>query len=124
GVFQRFGAMHQDYRELYWSQFQAALDWNDAEMWLEGAEQSGWSVAQMRERRWETLGRVAADRPRPDDVVSSETDEDFEPGRSQQPIAQAITGEYGEVAGPRHEGPDFGDDGGSNFGKEGSAAVE
>ncbi len=106
-VFQRFGKSHDHYQDLYWSHFQAALDWEDAEMWLEGAKQSGWSVAQMRDQRWTTLGKVEGDRPHARDIVASETDEDAEPSRSQTP---PITGEYSEVSGPRHEGPDFGDD--------------
>src|SRR5687768_1609111 len=110
-VYQRFGAVQKQYRGLYWSHFQAALDYADAEMWLEGAVQNGWSVAEMREKRWETLGKIEADRPQAVDVVSSETDEDFEPARKQDPIPGSITGEYDEVAGPRHEGPDFGDEG-------------
>ena len=55
-VFHRFGDVHEQYAGLYWSHFQAALDWPDVEMWLEGAIQNGWSVSQMRGRRWETLG--------------------------------------------------------------------
>ena len=55
-VFQRFGDVHDQYEGLYWSHFQAALDWDDAEMWLEGAIQNEWSVSQMRGKRWETLG--------------------------------------------------------------------
>lgn len=111
-VYQRFAAAQDQYAGLYWSHFQAALDWNDAEMWLEGAMQSGWSVAQMREKRWETLGQLEADRPRAEDAVANETDEDFEPSRRQEPVAHSITGEYGEVTGPRHDGPDFGDEAG------------
>ena len=80
-VYQRFGRVQDQYAGLYWSHFQAALDWNDAEMWLEGAKQSGWSVAQMRDQRWTTLGKVEADRPQAGDVVTSETDEDAERGR-------------------------------------------
>ena len=119
-VWQRFAEVHTDYEGLYWSHFQAALDWSDAEMWLEGAVQNSWSVAQMRERRWETLGKVAADQPRAEDVVSSETDEDFEPARTQEPVAHAITGQIEDVQGPRHEGPDFGD-GPSTAGQPGVA---
>ena len=55
-VFQRFGEVHEQYEGLYWSHFQAALDWDDAEMWLEGAIHNDWSVSQMRGKRWETLG--------------------------------------------------------------------
>ncbi len=110
-VSQRFGEVFEQYAGLYWSHFQAALDWTDAEMWLEGAVQNGWSVAQMRNQRWETLGQVDADRPQAADVVANETDEDFEPGRTAEPVPHTITGEYSDVqAGPRLDGPDFGDD--------------
>ena len=44
-VFARFGETHEQFAGLYWSHFQAALDWSDAEMWLQGAVSSGWSVA-------------------------------------------------------------------------------
>ena len=55
-VAERFGEKSKDFARLYWSHFNAALDWNDAELWLEGAVQNGWSVAQMRVQRWETFG--------------------------------------------------------------------
>ncbi len=55
-VFERFDAGREQYPHLFWSHFQAAVDWNDAEMWLEGGVQSDWSVAEMRRRRAETLG--------------------------------------------------------------------
>lgn len=109
-VSQRFGQTHEQFRGLFWSHFQAALDWTDAEMWLEGAVASGWSVAQMRDQRWQTLGQLEADRPQPADAVASETDEDFEPARTAEPLPHTIAGEYGEVqSGPRAEGPDFGE---------------
>lgn len=115
-VFQRFGSTQHQYAGLYWSHFQAALDWNDAEMWLEGAVQQNWSVARMREQRWETLGAIAADKPRSEDVVANEQDEDFEPARNQPPeLATKYEDVKGDVApGPRHEGSDFGDEGGSS----------
>ncbi|MEX1224799.1 MAG: hypothetical protein WEA31_09650, partial [Pirellulales bacterium] len=50
-VYERFGTQRDDFRSLYWSHFQAALDWEDAEMYLEGAAQNGWSVSQMRRTR-------------------------------------------------------------------------
>src|ERR1700744_1391309 len=59
-VYERFGQARESYDGLYWSHFQAALDWSDAEMWLEGAVQSGWSISEMRRQRSETLGEVAA----------------------------------------------------------------
>lgn len=115
-VFQRFGSTQQQYAGLYWSHFQAALDWTDAEMWLEGAVQQNWSVARMREQRWETLGAIAADKPRTADVVANEQDEDFEPARNQPPeLAAKYEDVNGDVSpGPRHEGADFGDEGGAS----------
>ena len=75
-VHERFGEVHDEYSELYWSHFQAALDWNDAEMWLEGAVQSKWSVAKMREKRWEAQGAPEKEKPRAEDVIVAEFDED------------------------------------------------
>lgn len=78
-VYQRFSSTVDRYPGLYWSHFQAALDWDDAEMWLEGAVQNGWSVSVMRHTRWETLGSAPDQQPREADVVSAELDEDVEP---------------------------------------------
>jgi hypothetical protein len=71
-VFQQFGAVFDQYEGLYWSHFQAALDWTDAEMWLEGAILQNWSVSQMRGKRWETLGN-AGDPPQ-DSAIDSDED--------------------------------------------------
>jgi hypothetical protein len=60
-VHERFAATREQFAGLYWSHFQAALDWGDAEMWLEGAGQNDWSVAEMRRRRAETLGQLEAE---------------------------------------------------------------
>lgn len=110
-VYQKFGQSFTQYRGLYWSHFQAAIDWDDPEMWLEGAVQSGWSVSQMRKQRWETLGAIAEDAPLAEDEVSGELDEDFEPAQNSEPLASSLTPEYTEIAaGPLHEGPDFGDE--------------
>jgi hypothetical protein len=75
-VYDRFGDDYHKYTGLFWSHFQAVLDWDDAEMWLEGAAQNSWSVAQMRDQRWEAIGAPADKKPRPEDVVSGEFDED------------------------------------------------
>jgi hypothetical protein len=69
-VFQRFGETSDQYEGLYWSHFQAAIDWEDAEMWLEGAIHNGWSVSQMRGKRWETLGKPG-DAPTVDDSAEA-----------------------------------------------------
>jgi len=70
-VFERFGEVFDQYEGLYWSHFQAAIDWDDAEMWLEGAIRNDFSVSQMRGKRWETLGGVGE--PPPDDDVNDES---------------------------------------------------
>ncbi len=78
-VFERFSEVRDGYQGLYWSHFQAALDWNDAEMWLEGAVQNDWSIAQMRRTRWETLGAVAELEPCQEENAPSDWDEDAQP---------------------------------------------
>jgi hypothetical protein len=75
-VFERFGESRDTYAGLYWSHFQAALDWDDAEMWLEGAVQNTWSISDMRRARAETLG--IAGQPI-EDETDAELDEDGEP---------------------------------------------
>ncbi|MDR1290115.1 MAG: hypothetical protein LBK06_02825, partial [Planctomycetaceae bacterium] len=71
-VFERFGGQAEGYVGLFWSHFQAALDWDDAEMWLEGAVQNSWSVAQMRIQRWEAIGAPEELKPRSEDVLTAE----------------------------------------------------
>jgi hypothetical protein len=100
----RFGSTHQRFEGLFWSHFHAAADWEDAEMWLEGALRNKWSVSKMRSQRWETLGQIEAERPREEDVVHSELDEDYETGNTVAPAADRDVAE-----GPRHEDSDFGD---------------
>lgn len=78
-VYERFATSREGYPGLYWSHFQAALDFDDAEMWLEGAVQNGWSVSQMRRRRWEVLGSLTEQEPREGEVFEAELDEDFDP---------------------------------------------
>jgi hypothetical protein len=86
------------------------LDWDDAELWLQGAVQSGWSISQMRKQRWEAMGAVEADRPRDSEVVVADIDEDVEP-ETADPAAKRVSDEVTEIQpGPRHEGPDFGDE--------------
>lgn len=75
-VWQRFGSSFEQFDGLYWSHFLVAMDWEDAEMWLEGAAQSGWSVSQMRAQRWEALGAPDELKPRDENVLASDWDED------------------------------------------------
>lgn len=73
-VHQRFGELREEYSGLYWSHFQTALDWEDAEMWLEGAIQNRWSVAKMRAARWEAVGAPDGVKPDDDQVLEGEID--------------------------------------------------
>ena len=104
-VYERFGQTASEYPGLYWSHFQAALDWEDAEMWLEGALHSGWSVSQMRRQRWETIGSPPDQEPREQDVVLSEMDEDVDPTEDSTPAS--IRDSHGVVQAADGEG-DFG----------------
>ncbi len=76
-VHERFGDLWPSYEGLYWSHFLAAIEWDDAEMWLEGAIQNSWSVSQMRRKRWETLGGLPDDEPRAADLIVTDVDEDY-----------------------------------------------
>lgn len=73
-VYQRFGALREEYEGLYWSHFQTALDWEDAEMWLEGAIQNRWSVAKMRAARWEAVGAPDGVKPEDEEILEGEID--------------------------------------------------
>ena len=77
-VYERFAKVYQQYSGLYWSHFYTALDWPDAEMWLEGAVQNGWSISQMRNQRWESLGALGEQQPKESEIFSTEPDEDVE----------------------------------------------
>jgi len=72
-VYQRFASMRETYPGLYWSHFQAALDWDDAEMWLEGAVQKRWSISQMQGKRSRTLGALVEESV---EAMVAEVDED------------------------------------------------
>jgi hypothetical protein len=111
-VHERFADSFESYQGLYWSHFLAALDWEDSPLWLEGAVQSGWSVSQMREQRWQAHGAVDSQRPTASQIVEVDLDEDvIDTGTSP---AQGGTREYGDEpatsAGKTYEDADFGDE--------------
>jgi hypothetical protein len=118
-VYQQFGAVQNDYANLSWTHFQMAMDWSDAEMWLEGAVQEKWSVSSMCENRWEATGAAASDKPQESDIIYAELDEDtvapFQPVSEQKsstyaPGDSTIRGSYDQASGTQSfEGPDFGD---------------
>lgn len=101
-VFQRFGEVHVEYEGLYWSHFQAATEWNDAEMWLEGALQNKWSVSQMRGQRWEVTGQGPAPaEPADDDDIATglrDAEDNAEPADPRPAeSADAAVAEHAEV---------------------------
>jgi len=102
-VYEQFGETYTQYTGLYWSHFQAALDWPDAEMWLEGAVQNGWSVAQMRVTRWETLGKPPGAVPRESEIIPAELDEDGPAPEEAGP--EAIGESVRDVRDPEGRGP-------------------
>lgn len=75
-TYDRFGQVWTEYEGLYWSHFQVALDWEDAEMWLEGAVQNNWSISQMRDARWQAHGAPVDQQPREEDIYIGQIDED------------------------------------------------
>ncbi len=122
-VYDRFGSTYETYTNVFWSHFLAALDWDDAPMWLEGAAQEGWSVSQMREQRWQSLGAVESQRPTNSQIVEVDTDEDIVLPAQGGGKTKDYDGETsGVAAGPIPEGPDFGEEeelaslGGANSG--------
>jgi hypothetical protein len=88
-VYDRFGKSHSTFDGIFWSHFHASLDWDDAEMWLEGAIQNEWSVSQMRRQRWETLG---GEEPREEEIVLSEVNEDLPPFEGDSSMLTEIRG--------------------------------
>ncbi len=114
-VYERFGNSFQSYAGIYWSHFLAALDWDDAELWLEGAVQSGWSVSHMRRTRWESSGAVAGEEPSEEDIVADGSigggmDEDYTPLAEADRVTGAQDAPREVAEGPRFDGPDFGDE--------------
>jgi len=108
----RFGEAREGFEGLYWSHFHAAVDWEDAEMWLEGAVQSRWSVAQMRAQHAEAVGAAETSKAGDEDVIAGVVDEDFG-----DVVQGAISSELpsrveqvDDLNRPTPEGPDFGDE--------------
>jgi hypothetical protein len=110
-VFERFGQSYTSFPGLYWSHFLAGIDWDDAELWLEGAMRSKWSISAMRKMRWEASGEDPKNAPRDEELITSVVDDDYD----------ALTAEADEesdrekkdrieASGPLAEGPDFGDE--------------
>lgn len=109
-VYERFHDSYQSYENLYWSHFLAALDWEDAPMWLEGAANEKWSISAMREKRWEAEGAVAANRPT-GQIIEVDTDEDVTEPAQGGGKGRDFDNDSGSVAsGPTFEGPDFGEE--------------
>ncbi|MEM8732605.1 MAG: hypothetical protein AAGG44_00180 [Planctomycetota bacterium] len=109
-VYDRFGAEFESYNQLYWSHFLAALDWDDAQMWLEGASQSSWSVSQMRKTRWEASGADPEQTPAEAQIVAASQDEDYTPLNEVENDLGVQDDSRSVAEGPRAEDPDFGDE--------------
>ncbi len=120
-VHERFGGSQGSYTGLYWSHFLAALDWDDAELWLEGAVRSDWSVSQMRKMRWETAGSDPKHAPKDEELITSEVDGDFDQLVEEPEVeSDRENDDRISASGPLAEGPDFGEE---DLGSDGEAAV-
>ncbi|MCM2371673.1 hypothetical protein [Aporhodopirellula aestuarii] len=114
-VYDRFGTQAKTYPSLYWSHFLAALDWDDAALWLQGAVEEKWSVSVMREQRWRANGAVESDRPGGSQIVEVDLDEDTPDLGTAPAQGGSSTRDYdgdtdGVAAGPAYEPPDFGEE--------------
>ncbi|MEM6978944.1 MAG: hypothetical protein AAF539_04695 [Planctomycetota bacterium] len=115
-VFVRFGQQYKTYEGLYWSHFLAAIEWDDASLWLQGAVEESWSVSAMRHRRWVATGSREADRPSDAQIINVDLDEDAmdlgtQPAQGDDRQRGDFDGsDSGISAGPSYEGPDFGDE--------------
>ena len=110
-VFDRFGSTYETYEGVYWSHFLAALDWDDAPMWLEGASQEKWSVSGMREKRWEAQGAVESQRPTSSQIIEVDTDEDVVlPAQGSGGRTKEYGDEPGAASGRVYDDPDFGEE--------------
>ncbi len=121
-TFARFGQVCSEYRGLYWSHFQAALDWEDAEMWLEGAVQNEWSVSEMRRERWQTLGGVRSEEPQDAQIVNEEFDADALDERPAEEIPRSITSSHSVIAEADEEVESARDDSSSDTRTRGNAS--
>jgi len=106
-VAERFGEVHEEYDGLYWSHFQAVLDWDDAELWLQGAVENGWSVKAMQTQRWESLGAPDELKPRDEDIVTAQFDEDVDPRLD--PASGVVDSDVALVRSPEQEAESAGE---------------
>ena len=110
-VFERFGQSYTSFPGLYWSHFLAGIDWDDAELWLEGAMRSKWSISAMRKMRWEASGGDPKNAPRDEELITSEVDDDYDALTAEaDDESDREKNDRIEASGPLAEGPDFGDE--------------
>ena len=109
-VHDRFASTYQTYEGIYWSHFLAALDWDDAPLWLEGGVRENWSVAAMREQRWQAHGAVESKRPTNSEIIEVDTDEDVVLPAQGGGRTKEYGDEPGVAGGPVYDDPDFGDE--------------
>jgi hypothetical protein len=116
-VFDRFGETYGEYPKIYWTHFWAAIDWDDAELWLEGASRGRWSISKMCRMRAESM--QLANGQTIDSVVASEAtriESETDDGFSGQ-VDESKNGEDSQESSkerfessPLDEGPDFCDE--------------
>lgn len=100
-VYERFGA-EPPLPNLYWSHYQAALDWDDAEEWLRKASDEKLSVAQTRVARWEKSGLALPVKPSDDEEIEAEEDEDVNPFNDSD-SAETVPGSRANASGKSDE---------------------
>ncbi|MEM9587525.1 MAG: hypothetical protein AAGA03_09605 [Planctomycetota bacterium] len=109
-VYNRFGEQYTTYDGLYWSHFLAALEWDDAPLWLEGASREGWSVSGMREQRWQANGAVDSQRPTASQIVDVDLDEDITMPAQGDADRKPYDKDREPSTAPVYDEPDFGEE--------------
>lgn len=102
-VYEQFGDSFGNYYGLFWSHFQAALDWEDAGDWLSKAAGEGFSVAQMRKTRIETLYPDQADELEAEAELPAE-DEDEDSIVADDLSPNALVGEFADISADEEDG--------------------
>lgn len=109
-VYDRFSANQDSYHGLYWSHFLAAMDWDDAELWLEGAARSQWSVSELRSMRAEAMQAAGREPTQDEELIASEVDDGFTSLVTESEEDQRPNYDSDSASSTAQEGPDFGDD--------------
>ena len=96
-VYQRFVTAGTPIRASTGAISRPALDWDDAEMWLEGAVQNTWSIAQMQGQRSQTSAALVQEQVEAAAIEMDEDAADVSPDRPPEGPAASANDAGGEA---------------------------